>query len=74
MTTVEILAQLQLLTPAEREAVRSRLDDLDAAAPLNPEEQKLIAERVAAYRQNPGASVSWAVAEGEIRQQLGLGG
>lgn len=74
MTKTEILAQLKLLTPAEREAVRSRLDDLDARAPLTPEEQKLVAERVAAYRQNPGASVSWAVAEGEIRQQLGLGG
>jgi hypothetical protein len=72
MSTTEILAELPRLTPAEREAVRARLDDLDAAAPLTPEEQKLVAERVAAYRQNPGASVSWAVAEGEIRQQLGL--
>jgi hypothetical protein len=72
MSTTEILAELSRLTPAEREAVRFRLDDLDAAAPLTPEEQKLVAERVAAYRQNPGASVSWAVVEGEIRQQLGL--
>jgi hypothetical protein len=72
MSTTEILAELSRLTPTEREAVRHRLDDLDAGAPLTPEEQKLIAERVANYRQNPGASMSWTVAEGQIRQQLGL--
>jgi Putative addiction module component len=72
MSTTEILAQLPRLTPAEREVVRSRLDDIDAAAPLSPEEKKLIDERVASYRQNPGAGVSWAVAEADIRKQLGL--
>lgn len=72
MSTTEILAQLPRLTPAEREVVRSRLDDIDAAAPLSPEEKQLITERVAAYRQNPGAGVSWAVAEEDIRKQLGL--
>jgi hypothetical protein len=72
MSTTEILAQLSRLTPAEREAVRSRLDDIDAAAPLSAEEKRLIDERVAAYRQNPGAGVSWAVAEADIRKQLGL--
>jgi len=39
---------------------------------LSPEEKRLIAERVAAYRQNPGAGVSWAVAEADIRKQLGM--
>jgi hypothetical protein len=72
MSTTEILDQLPRLTPAEREAVRTRLDDIDAAAPLTPEEKRLIGERVAAYRQNPGASVAWAVAEADIRKQLGL--
>jgi hypothetical protein len=72
MSTTEILAQLPTLTPADREKVRSELDAIDAAAPLSPEEKQLIAERVAAYRQNPGAGVSWAVAEGEIRKQIGL--
>ncbi len=72
MSTTEILAQLPQLTAAEREAVRSRLDDIDAAAPLTPEEKQLIAERVAAYRRNPAAGVSWAVAEADIRKQLGL--
>lgn len=72
MSTTEILAQLPRLTPAERDAVRARLDDIDAAAPLTPEEKRLIDERVAAYRQNPGASVAWAVAEADIRKQLGL--
>ena len=72
MSTTEILAQLPRLTAEERDAVRSRLDDIDAAAPLSPEEKRLIDERVAAYRQNPGAGVSWAVAEAAIRKQLGL--
>ncbi len=72
MSTTDILAQLPRLTAAEREAIRSRLDDLDAAAPLSSDEKRLINERVAAYRQNRGNSVSWSVAEAEIRQQLGL--
>lgn len=72
MSTTEILAELSRLTPGERESIRSRLDAIDAAAPLSPEEQRLIDERVAAYRQNPGDGVPWAVAEAEIRKQLGL--
>lgn len=67
MSTTEILAELSRLTPTEREAVRSRLDDLDAAAPLSPEEKRLVDERVAAYRQNPGAAVTWAVAEADLQ-------
>jgi hypothetical protein len=72
MSTTEILDQLPRLTPEEREAVRARLDDLDATAPLSPEEKRLVDERVAAYRQNPGAGVSWAAAEADIRKQHGL--
>jgi len=72
MSTTEILAQLPRLTAEEREAVRARLDDIDAAAPLLPEEKRLIDERVAAYRQNPGSVVSWAAAEAEIRKRHGL--
>ena len=72
MSTTEILAQLPRLTAAERDAVRARLDDIDAAAPLSPEEKRLIDERVTAYRQNPCSGVSWAVAEAEIRKQHGL--
>lgn len=72
MSTAEILAQLGRLTAAEREQVRARLDALDAAAPLSAEEQRIVAERVAAYRQNPQAALPWAVAEARIRQQLGL--
>lgn len=72
MSTTEILAQLPTLTSADREKVRSQLDALDSAAPLSPEEKKLIHERVAAYRQNSEAGISWVVAEQEIRHQLGL--
>jgi len=72
MSTTEILKQLARLTPAEREAVRSRLDDIEAAAPLSAEEQRLVDERVAAYRRNPEAGISWKVAEADIRRDLRL--
>lgn len=72
MSTTEILAQLPALTPVEREEIRSQLDAIDSAAPVTPEEKRLIDERTAAYRQNPGAAVSWAVAEDEIRKKIGL--
>jgi hypothetical protein len=72
MSTTEILAQLSRLSQADREKVRSRLDDIDATAPLSPEENQLIEARVAAYRQNPDAAVSWIAAETEIRRQIGL--
>jgi hypothetical protein len=72
MSTSEIPAQLPRLTPEEREAVRARLDDIDAAAPLSSEGKRIIDERVAAYRQNPGDGVSWAVTEADMRKQLSL--
>lgn len=72
MSTSEILAQLPRLSPEDREAVRARLDDIEGSAPLTADEKRLIVERVAAYRMNPGATVSWGVAEADIRKQLGL--
>ena len=72
MSTSEILAQLPRLTPADRELVRSRLDDLETTAPLSPEEKQIVDERVAAYRAKPNATISWTVAEADIRKELGL--
>lgn len=72
MSTTEILAQLGQLSPEDREVVRARLDAIDSAAPLSEAERELVAQRVAKYRQNPNATTSWAVAEPEVRKQLGL--
>jgi hypothetical protein len=72
MSTTEILAQLPRLTAEERETVRARLDDIDAAIPLFAGEKRLIDERVAAYRQNVSSGGSWAVVEADIRRQFGL--
>ena len=72
MSTLDILAQLPTLTPADREKVRAQLDAIDSAEPLSADEKRLIDQRVTAYRQNPGASVSWAAAEEDIRKQAGL--
>lgn len=63
---------LTKLSPAQRELVRSRLDALDEAEPLSPEERRLVADRLAAYRQRPDDVESWAVAETDIRKHLGL--
>ncbi len=72
MSTTEILAELPRLTALERESIRTRLDEIDSSAPATAEEKLLIDERVAAYRQNPSAGVTWHAAEEEIRGQLGL--
>ncbi len=72
MSATEIHDQLPRLTSAERETVRSRLDEIEMFEPASPEEKRLIDARVAAYRQNPDAGTTWQVAETEIRQQLGL--
>lgn len=72
MSTSDILAQLPTLTAADRERIRAQLDAIDSAAPLSAEEKRLVDQRVSAYRQNPGAVVSWAAAEEEIRKQTGL--
>ena len=71
MSTTEILAQLPALTAANREKFPSQWDAIDSASPLSAEEQQLVQSRVATYRQNPGATVSWSVAENEIRQHVG---
>lgn len=72
MSTSEILAQLPRLSPEDRDAIRAELDALDANAPIDRDEKRLIDQRVAAYRQNPDSVRSWAAAEAEIRQQLRL--
>jgi hypothetical protein len=63
---------LTKLSPAQRELVRSRLDALDEVEPLSPEERRLVEDRLAAYRQRPDDVEAWAVAEADIRRQLGL--
>jgi chorismate mutase len=73
MSTTEILARLATLTPEERAQIRERLDALDdAVMELSPAERRMIADRVAAYRKDPDAGTTWAVAEESIRQELGL--
>lgn len=72
MSTAEIINALPRLTPAEREIVRMRLDEIDSSAPFTPEEKRIADQRIASYRQRPEATVQWSVAEAEIRRQLDL--
>jgi hypothetical protein len=63
---------LKKLSPAQREVVRTRLDVLDEAEPLSPNERRIVEERLAAYRQRPEDVEPWAVAEADTRKQPGL--
>lgn len=72
MSTADILAQLPHLNAAERDVIRTCLDEIKSTAPATPEEIKTIAARFAAYRQRPDKSVLWTAAEPEIRKELGL--
>lgn len=72
MSTTKTLAQLPALTAVDSQQIRSQLDTLGSTAPLSAEEQQLIKSRVAAYRQNPEATVSLSVAITQIHQKLGL--
>ena len=80
MSKSKILAALALLRPEERREVRAKLDQLDGFAPddwlddgeLSVAEKHLIEERIADCEKHPGASISWAVAEEELKRRYPL--
>ena len=76
MSKAEILAELQKLTPTERQEVRLTLARIDGEAwvdstdPLTDAEKALLDGRLAAYEQDPEAGGSWDEVETRIRAQL----
>ncbi len=76
MSKTEILAQLPLLTPAERQEIRLELTKLDgeawrgAGALLTEVEKAILDARLAAYERDPEAGASWDEVEAKLSGRL----
>ena len=57
MSFSEVLAELPMLSLAERQLLIRRALDLDESV-LSAEDQAVVEKRLAEHRQNPGSSVS----------------
>jgi putative addiction module component (TIGR02574 family) len=79
MSKTEIANELPKLTTEERQEIREKLDELDAAAgiewldncDLTDDEKRLLEQRLAAMEKNPDAGSSWEEVETRIRAKLG---
>ena len=79
MSKTEILQELPALGPVDRQEIREKLDELDAAAgiewldncDLTDDEKRLLEQRLAAIEKNPDAGSSWEEVEARIRTKLG---
>ena len=79
MSKAEILQELPALAPGDRQEIREKLDELDAAAgiewldncDLTEPEKRLLEERLAAIEKDPNAGSSWEEVETRIRAKLG---
>lgn len=77
MSKAEILDEIQKLTPAEREEIRARLDELDGHRwddsddPLTCEEKALLGARLADLEAHPETSIPWADAEARLKARFG---
>jgi putative addiction module component (TIGR02574 family) len=58
MSKGEILEEIAKLTPAERDEIRQRLDELDEGV-LTTEEWALIDKRIAEHHSNPKSAIPW---------------
>lgn len=77
MSFNEVMAELPMLTPEQRDLLRIRLAELAGeewmdAGELTPEEKALIEARIAEHERNPAAAVSWEVMEAKLRARYGL--
>ena len=70
MSKAEILAEIPKLTPAEREEIRARLDELDDS--LTPEELALIDQRIAEHEADPQSAIPWEKAKAHLEEKFGL--
>jgi putative addiction module component (TIGR02574 family) len=77
MTKVEILEELQKLTPEERHEIRLELAELagdgwmDADDPLTGEEKELLEARLADIEKHPEKSIPWEEAKRRIEARFG---
>lgn len=79
MSTAEILEKLPNLTPAERQEIRARLNELEGVkdegwddnGDLTDADKKLLADRMADFEKNPLTSIPWAEAEAQLKARWG---
>ena len=77
MTKVEILEELQKLSPEERHEIRLELAELDgdewldADDPLTQEEKELLEARLADIEKHPEKSIPWEEAKRRIEARFG---
>jgi uncharacterized protein Smg (DUF494 family) len=66
MSLTEMLEQLETLTNEERQIIIDRAMELDDA-PLTPQDEKLVRERLAEYRRSPESFISVDELEKRLR-------
>jgi putative addiction module component (TIGR02574 family) len=75
MSKSEIISELPKLSPAEREEVRAKLDELDGARWLDGEEltedeRRLLETRLQEYQTDPDSGSSWEEVQARILSRL----
>jgi putative addiction module component (TIGR02574 family) len=75
MSKTEILAELPKLTPAEREEIQARLDQLAGTGwldggKLTDEEKQLLDSRLDECERNPSSFVPWEEAKAPLQASL----
>jgi putative addiction module component (TIGR02574 family) len=70
MSKAEILEEITKLTPAERDEIRHKLDDLDEEV-LTPEEWAVIDNRIAEHDSNPESALHWNEFKARLDQKFG---
>ena len=68
MSKAEILDEIPKLTPAERDEIRGRLDELDDA--LSPEELALVDARMEEHRRNPASALPIKQIKADLRARV----
>ena len=66
MSKAEILNELSKLTPAERQEIAIRIQEIGGDE-LTEAEKQILDRELADYERNPDAGLSWAEVEARIR-------
>jgi putative addiction module component (TIGR02574 family) len=70
MSKAEILEEIAKLTPAERDEIRRKLDEIDEDA-LTAEEWALIDKRIEEHDSNPESAIPWDEFKARLDQKFG---
>ena len=68
MSKAEILAELPKLTPAERQEIAIRIQEIGGNE-LTEAEKQILDRELADFERNPAAGSSWAEVEARIRSR-----